>query len=301
MNRELTYHITKEQNLMPIGLFLKSMGFSRKCMIQLKKQTDSVLLNGSPAYLNAPLSIGDTLSIFYREETSSKKIVPVFMPLSVLYEDEDLLVINKPSDMPIHPSMNNYDNTLANGVAAYYEAQNTPFIFRCMNRLDRDTTGVTLISKNALCAGIVSEMIARREIHREYLAIADGIIGIADGTIDAPIGRVSDSAITRAVDMEHGEKAVTHYHTLLTNKEKNASLLSIHLETGRTHQIRVHMKHIGHPLLGDFLYHPDYTYIKRQALHSYRLSLTHPITKKPMQFTAPVPDDMLFIYENNNT
>ena len=230
------------------------------------------------------------------------------MDLDIVYEDEDIMVINKPADMPIHPSLNNYYNSLANGLAWYFEKQNKPFIFRCVNRLDRDTSGLTLIAKHMLSAGILapmvaareilSSMVANREIHREYLAIVSGRISPESGTIDAPICRTEDSIIERHVDFEKGERAVTHYQ--LSEYKNGYSLLSIHLETGRTHQIRVHMKHIGFPLIGDSLYNPQEILpscniprdITRQALHSHRLQFTHPITGERMDFIAPLPPDM---------
>lgn len=294
MKRILEYHITKEFANMPIGSFLKSMGFSRQCIIALKKQEKGILLNNIWAYVNNKLSVGDTLTLTLCEEKASEKIVPVDLPLHILYEDEDILVLNKPSDMPIHPSLNNYENTLANAVAYYYDKQNLPFVFRCINRLDRDTTGVTILAKNPFSAGILSEMVKNREIHREYVAIAEGIFQEKEGVVDAPIGRKDGSTIEREINYASGEHAVTHYTVLKENKDLNCSLIKLWLETGRTHQIRVHMKHLGHALLGDFLYNPNMTHINRQALHSYSLTFYHPITKEPMQFIAPVPDDMNF-------
>lgn len=298
MTRVLEYKITSQQNTMTIGAFLKSMGFSRQCIIALKKQEKGILLNGIWSYVNTQLTAGDTLTLTLSDDNSSEKIPPVNLALNILFEDEDILVLNKPADMPIHPSLNNYENTLANAVAFYYDNQNIPFVFRCINRLDRDTTGVTMLAKNPFSAAILSEMVRNREIHREYMAIAEGIFTQKEGIVNAPIGRKEGSTIEREVNFETGEKAVTHYTVLKENHDLNCSLLKLWLETGRTHQIRVHMKHLGHPLLGDFLYNPNMTQIKRQALHSYSLTFNHPITKEPMQFTAPVPDDMQNAFAN---
>ena len=172
----------------------------------------------------------------------------------------------------------------------YYQEQGEPFIFRCTNRLDRDTSGLTVIAKHLVSSSILSSMGVRHEIIREYLAVVRGSLKLSEGTIDAPIGRTGSSLIERRIDFEHGERAITHYRVI---EEKNGhSLVSLTLETGRTHQIRVHMKYIGHPLVGDYLYNPDMKFIDRQALHSHRLSFLHPVTAKQMEFTAPLPADM---------
>ena len=192
--------------------------------------------------------------------------------------------------MPIHPSMNNYYNSLANALAYYFQEQGKPFIFRCSNRLDRDTSGLTIISKHLVSASILAQQVADREVHREYLAISRGSVTPKEGTIDVPLGRKDSSIIERTVDWENGERAVTHYKVV---EEANGhSLISLKLETGRTHQIRIHMKHIGYPLVGDYLYNPDMEWIERQALHSYKMAFRHPITGELMEFTAPLPDDM---------
>lgn len=290
MNRTLTYTITQNVHKTKIEHFLRDKGYSRQLLITLKKDTDSVLVNGQPRYMNERLTEGDVLTIHIRENESSEKIEPVKHPLDILYEDEDLLVINKPAGMPIHPSINNYGNTLANALAYYYECQNKPFIFRCTNRLDRDTSGVTIIAKNQLSSGVLSTQVMKHEVEREYLAIVKGTDLPDSGTITAPIGRKPGSIIERMVDFEQGEEAITHYNVL--KRENGHSLVSLKLETGRTHQIRIHMNFLGYPLIGDYLYHPDMEHISRQALHSYRMNFKHPITGVNMEFIAPLPDDM---------
>lgn len=179
---------------------------------------------------------------------------------------------------------------MANALAWHYKSQGKPFIFRCCNRLDRDTSGLTAVAKHLVSGSILSAMSSRRQINREYLAIVKGEVFPPSGTIDAPLSRKPGTIIERCVDYEHGETAVTHYRTL--SAKNGYSLVSLHLETGRTHQIRIHMKHIGFPLIGDYLYNPDMSRISRQALHSHRLSFIHPITNEPVEFTAPLPDDM---------
>ena len=290
MNRTLTYTITASDTSTKIEHFLRNKGYSRQLLISLKQEQDSVLVNDKPRYMNERLVDGDLLTIHIRENESSEKIEPVSLPLDILYEDEDLLVINKPTGMPIHPSINNYGNTLANALAYYFESQNKPFIFRCTNRLDRDTSGVTIIAKNQLSSGILSTMVMNHDVSREYLAIVKGTDLPDYGTIDAPIGRMPGSIIERRIDFEHGEHAVTHYRVL--ERKNGHSLVSLKLETGRTHQIRIHMKYLGYPLIGDYLYNPDMEHIKRQALHSYRMTFIHPITGTPMDICAALPNDM---------
>lgn len=290
MNRIFEYTITPSDVPCTVGEYLKKKGYSRQIIIHLKKTEHGILQNGEWAYVRTPLVPGDVLKITLLEESASEHILPVPMEPDIVYEDEDLLVVNKPFDMPVHPSIHNYDNTLANGMAYYFQQKGETFIFRCINRLDRDTTGLLILAKNALSASILSNDMKARKIHRTYQAVVSRIPVPASGTIDAPIARKEDSAIERCVDFEKGEPAVTHYRTLET--KENLALVELSLETGRTHQIRVHMQHMGCPLLGDYLYNPDFTLINRVSLHSYSLSFLHPITGKSMYFCAPLPKDM---------
>lgn len=290
MERIITYHIDNTSTGLRIEQYLRRRGYSYQNLTQLKKMPESILINGVWSYMRTPLKSGDILTVHIKETESSPNIPPVNLPLDIIYEDEDIIVVNKPAGMPVHPSLNNYENSLANALMYYYQEQGKPFIFRCTNRLDRDTSGLTVIAKHMVSSAILSNMGVRHEITREYLAIVRGELIPEEGTVDAPIGRAESSLIERKIDFEKGEHAVTHYHVI---EEKNGhSLVSLTLETGRTHQIRVHMKHIGHPLIGDYLYNPDMEFISRQALHSYRLSFSHPITGEQMDFTAPLPEDM---------
>ena len=290
MDKILTYTITSQEAGMQVLEFLRSKGFSRHILTSMKPDKEALLVNGVRAGGRSILKEGDFFRVRVMETATTEGIVPASLPLNILYEDEDILVLNKPADMPVHPSIGNYTNTLANAAAFYFQERGEFCPFRCINRLDRDTSGALVLAKNALSAAILSAQMRNREIRRTYLAVVRGVTP-PSGTISAPIGRVSDSVIQRQVDPEHGEAAVTHYERLAVRNDH--SLLEIHLETGRTHQIRVHMGYIGHPLPADYLYCPVYDHFKRQPLHSYQLNFRHPLTNDALCFTAPVPHDMV--------
>lgn len=289
MDRIFHYQITENERGTTVLDFLRKKGFSRHILSSMKADKEALTRNGQRIGGREQLLAGDHFRVRLLETVDSDGIVPVSMPLSILYEDEDILVINKPADMPVHPSIGNYTNTLANGVAAYLDAKDEHSPFRCINRLDRDTSGALILAKNAFSAAVLSTQMRNRQIRRTYLAVVEGITP-PNGTISAPISRVDDSVIERHVDFLRGEPAVTHYERLEVKNEH--SLLEIHLETGRTHQIRVHMGYIGHPLPADYLYHPEYDCFKRQPLHSLQLEFRHPVTDKSMCLLAPVPEDM---------
>lgn len=294
MERWLAYHIPENMTGHKISEFLHQKKFSNQNLAVLKRMDESILVNGKWEYMNYRLQENDFLQVHIREEKISQKIPPVCLPFDIVYEDEDIAVVNKPSGMPIHPSMKNYENTLGNAAAYYYGQQNKPFVYRCVNRLDKDTTGLTILAKHLVSGSILYDSMVKREIEREYFAIAEGDDLPETGTIDLPLGRKPDSAVERMVDMEAGERAVTHYKVL--SRRDGLVFLSLKLDTGRTHQIRVHMSAAGHPLIGDFLYNPENMLMKRQALHAGRLRFIHPITGLLMSFSAPVPEDMLVFF-----
>nr|WP_288699351.1 RluA family pseudouridine synthase [uncultured Dorea sp.] len=295
MNRNIDYIIDEDSAGLRVEQFLRRKRYSGQNLSEIKRMPKSILVNGVHYYMRQELSKGDHLQVRICETKNSEKIPPTNLPLDIIYEDEDLLVLNKPAGMPIHPSLNNYTNSMANALAYYFQSQGKPFIFRCCNRLDRDTSGLTIVSKHLVSGSILSDMTKYREVHREYLAIARGSVTPSEGTIQAPLGRKEGTIIERTVDWEHGEDAVTHYKVV---KEANGhSLVSLRLETGRTHQIRIHMKYLGYPLIGDYLYNPDMEYMTRQALHSHHMEFTHPITGEHMSFTAPLPEDMVRVMQ----
>ena len=301
MTRRIQYKIEEQHNGKCIGIFLKEKEYSRAVIIELKKTKAGIKKNGTWAGVNEILKTGDVLDICLTEQVSSENIIPKECQLDILYEDEDILVVNKPYDTPIHPSVNNYDNTLANGVVYYYQQQDKPYIFRCINRLDLDTTGVTIIAKNLLSASILSKRMKERGLSRTYVAFVEGITK-EKGTIDLPIGREEGTIIKRKIDEKEGKHAVTHYCKLgeFQVEGEAVSVVALQLETGRTHQIRVHMASIGHPLLGDFLYNERNHMLTRQALHAISCAFSHPITGEYKSITAPLPKDMAMLMQSSS-
>ena len=289
MDRTVTYQISEQEEGLTVLEYLRRNGFSRHILSAMKTDKDAILLNGLHAGGRTLLREGDLLRIHVPETESGENIVPVPMRLSILYEDQDMLVVNKPADMPVHPSYGNYENTLANGVSAYFQTKGINCPFRCINRLDRDTSGALILVENAVSASILSAQMKNRLIRRTYLAVVKGIAP-EKGTVSAPISRVSSSVIKRQVDFAEGDPAVTHFERLAVSHDH--SLLEIHLETGRTHQIRVHMGYLGYPLPADYLYYPDYSRFSRQPLHSFQLIFSRPVTGGSLCITAPVPADI---------
>ena len=287
MEREILYIIDGEYK--DIQDYLKAKGYSASNITTLKKYENGIMLNGVWAYMNQKPAVNDRLLVRVCENKKSENIVPVDIKLDIRYEDEDIIVINKGSDMPIHPSLNNYENSLANALMHYYNGEN--FVFRCINRLDKDTTGLTIVAKHFLSAGILNIAMQNRQIKRVYNAIVKDNGRLPDvDTIDLPIAREDDTLIKRKVSPD-GQRAVTHFKVL--QRFEKYSLIELRLETGRTHQIRVHMSHIGTPLVGDYLYNEDdYGKISvRPLLHSKSLEFIHPVTGERMYLECDLPVD----------
>ena len=302
MDRVLSYRITEEDEGREVTAFLRKHGFSGRILQSMKEDRENLKIDGCRVFGNTRLEAGNVLTVRIPETERENRIEPVDLPLPVLYEDEDILLVNKPADMPVHPSIGNYGNTLANAVRFHAETRNESYPFRCINRLDRDTSGIVILAKNPYSASVLGAQQKARRIRKVYLALVEGLLP-EEGTIDSPIIRAENSLIERCTAGSQGtghgtkEAAVTHYRRL--DFRNGLSLAEVRPETGRTHQIRVHMRSIGHPLPGDYLYHPVYDRISRQPLHSFQVSFEHPVTKEPVLFTAPVPDDMVhaFIHE----
>lgn len=276
--RIINFEITEKDDKKPIRTFLREFGVSASLLTKLKHTENGITKNGVFVKTIEELSTGDTLTI--KIENSGSIARPMCIDIEIPYEDEDIIVLNKPPLMPVHESRNHIGDTLSNFVA-YHCGEN--MAFRAVYRLDRDTSGLVLVAKNELAAAKLAG-----KIKKDYYAVVDGTIE-NDGIVDAPIARCGDSIIKRKID-ENGETAITEYFPIKSNG--NATLVKFNLKTGRTHQIRVHMEHIGRSLLGDKLYGGDCSMISRQALHCKDIYFTHPITEKPMHITCDFPNDM---------
>lgn len=286
MMREITYYITKNDDGRKIKNILRqNLGISAAVLTKLKKAPEGITLNGEGVYATKEAKEGDTLKISLPDE-ASQNIVPSHIPLDIIYEDEDILAVNKPRNMPCHPSQNHHDDTLANGVMHYYKEKG--FTFRVITRLDKDTSGVVLIAKNKISASILSDHMLNGKIYKEYVALCHDAPKVTKGTIDAPIARKEGSTIMRVVDPS-GKRAVTEYEVIQNNDD--FSLIKLNPITGRTHQIRVHLSHIGCPIYGDDMYGSPLKNEKTR-LHCRQIRFNHPMTRKELTIEAPIPDDM---------
>lgn len=247
-----------------------------------------ISVNGEICRLNYILKKNDIIRIEF-DAFETQDIMPQNIDIDVVYEDDDVLVVNKPAGMVVHPTKSHLENTLANGVLYYFMGKNENCIVRLVSRLDMDTSGLILIAKNQYSHMALANEMKDSSFEKSYMAVASGTFEEESGTINLPIIRPSMDTFKREV-REDGKPSITHYKVLDTYND--ATLLKLTLETGRTHQIRVHLSHIGHPIFGDKLYGGNDEFINRQALHAYKLSFPHPRTKKIIELETNLPSDI---------
>ncbi|HJV45293.1 MAG TPA: RluA family pseudouridine synthase [Bacillota bacterium] len=269
-----------------------------KGLLHQLRMDKGVRLNGNWVPWDQTLATGDRLQIqFFKEENFG--LIPNYLPVDPLYEDDHLLIVNKPSGIATHPTSNTDQGTLANAIAAYFETNGTLTKVRHIHRLDYDTSGGIVFAKHALSGALLDRMLAERKIKRTYYAYVHGIISPKKGIIDEPIGRDRHHPTRRRVSPK-GEIAITEYVVRETYPKMNVSVVELTLHTGRTHQIRVHLSHLGHPLLGDSLYGGSTKLITRQALHAVHIHLPHPLLEEPIDVDVPMPTDLIELVDRLN-
>ena len=280
----MEFKITKSENGTTVNDFLrKSQNFSRRIVSRAKFE-NAISVNGKSVFTSYILKENDVLCIDFSKKQSPFVLPQSEISLEILYEDEHLLAVNKPPNMPPHPSKGHPDGTLANAVAGYYQSKGISTAVRILGRLDKDTSGVVIICKNEYSGKLMNET----KVSKHYCALCHGEFEKNSGLIDLPIRREAEESVKR-ICSEDGKPSSTEYEVVA---HKNGfSFLKLRLITGRTHQIRVHLSHLKHPIVGDLLYGGD-GLINRQALHAWRISFVHPVEKIPLAVTAPVPEDM---------
>lgn len=287
---EFIHHVTEADDNMEVREIIRQyFSFSSRLRNKIKRNK-LVTLNGQQSEGWYRVHTGDVVQIVLPEERSDFEAENI--PLTPVYEDEDILLINKQPNLIVHPTKGHPTGTVANALMYRMQQTGEHFKIRFVNRLDMDTSGILVIAKNAFAQNEITKQMKSNMVEKRYVAIVEGIITEDDGTVDAPLGRPDPEDVRRGV-VEGGQPSVTHYHVLQRYPEENLTLVSLVLETGRTHQIRVHMSHIGHPVLSDHLYgteHPEI--IPRQALHAANLTFTHPVTGERLSVEAPMPEDM---------
>lgn len=289
--------VTDTENGLTIKQYMASQKFSARLIAKLKNKEHGITVNGERKTVRYLLNTGDVLELETEDSKSSENISRSYIPINILFEDEWFIAVEKPPHLPIHPSRRHTDDTLASRVMAHFEG--TDFVFRVMTRLDLDTSGAVLIAKNAISAARFSKMLTERKVKKEYLAICEGIFESKSGIIDFNIRRTREFAMEREAvkkgvscgeDSPEGVEALSEYNVLKYGNNK--TLVAFFPITGRTHQLRVHSKAIGHPILGDTLYWERSELIDRQALHAYSLTFIHPMTQKEIYISCPLPEDM---------
>ena len=283
------FQVKESENKMRLNIFLRHSGVSAALIKKLKFLPDGILVNGEKKNTDYILSAGETVEINTTDEDMGSTVIVQSGPLDIVYQDDCCMVVNKPYDVPCHPSFNHPTDTIANYFMGYWQEKGQAKICRVINRLDKNTSGLVLIALDPHSAEKL-----KGKVDKTYTAIAQGRFEKDYGIIDRPIARQQESIITRCV-REDGQRAVTAY--FVRKCEDNFTLADIKLHTGRTHQIRVHFSHIGHPLAGDDLYGGSLEHINRHALHCSRLAFPSPATGEMVDIQAPLPADMVVLEE----
>lgn len=294
----MKFTIDNENSGKQVLSYLRSvLKISRSALAALKRDEKGIMVNGEHVTVRYVLKVGDLLEVNEKDSSDSvnELIFPINLPIDVLFENDDVILINKPPYMPTHPSHGHTDDTLANALA--YKYKDVPFIFRPIGRLDRNTSGISLIAKHSISASYLFYARQKNMIKKKYLAVLCGKIDDNGDfhTIDTYMRRQEDSIIIRCIGSSEDKdsfRAITHWRLLYSND--NISIVEAIPETGRTHQLRVHFAHIGHPILGDDVYGTPSTYISRHALHAVYLSIPLPFNGELLETVAPVPQDMVY-------
>ena len=283
---------TSEEDSTLKEILLDKLNFSVRSLSKMKRE-QSVLINGDFKKPSTSVKKGDLIEVKIEEDMANFE--PQDLNLEILYDDFDIIMVNKPPFMVVHPTKSHYDKTVANGVTDYIIKNNEKVKVRFVNRLDMNTSGLVIVAKNAYAHHTLSLDMGENKVEKTYITVVKGIVENDFGTINQPIYRPTEDSIKRVID-ERGQASVTHYKVL--ERLNDATILEVKLETGRTHQIRVHMEYIGHGIIGDELYgYVDEELINRQALHAYSLEFNQPRTKEKLNFKADIPEDMKNLIE----
>lgn len=283
---------TNYEDLTLKEILLDKLNFSVRSLSKMKRE-QSVLVNGEFKKPSVKIKKGDLIEVKIEEDMANFE--PQDLNLEILYDDFDLIMVNKPPFMVVHPTKSHYDKTIANGITDYIIKNNEKVKIRFVNRLDMNTSGLVIVAKNAYAHHTLSQDMSEDKVEKTYITVVKGLVLDNEGTINKPIYRLAEDSIKRVID-ERGQASVTHYKVL--ERLNDATVLEVKLETGRTHQIRVHMESIGHGIIGDELYgHVDENLINRQALHAYSLEFNQPRTKEKLNFKADLPSDIKELIE----
>jgi len=291
-NSEKVIVIKADEDGKTLEKYLLEQDISLRLLKKMFKDKN-IYVNGQKARKKYILKQGDIISLVIEDEVENS--IPEPIDLDIIYEDYDILVLNKQPYMVVHPTKSHQQDTISNGVSFYFKSKGIKRKIRFVNRLDMNTSGILIVAKSAYAHQQLALQFIRNQVEKKYIAVVDGVVEKDEDIIELPIGRVDDTDIKRVV-MDNGEYAVTKYKVL--ERYDNATLLDVQIFTGRTHQIRVHLNHIGHPIIGDSLYNKTSEIIGRQALHSYYMKLKLPRGGREVEFKASIPEDINKLIEH---